>query len=932
MFQLRSISFLVLLILAQAPLLTAQTLVVSNDTTVCYGEDASLLATLVEGGYGTDSYTFEVYPYSPETYTGGTGVTFDSNGDDRIAGPFDIGFSFCFFNQYYTQFWIGSNGWIGFTYDPLWTTFVPTPIPNQADGVPKNCIMAPWQDWYPGNGGSFTPPYVFYKTIGTAPDRKLVVYWLDCPLYGCTTTLGTFQIVLNEQNSIIENHLTEKPYCSWQQNAATQGVHDKKGLTAFTATGRNCTNWTVTDESTRFVPSGVKWYVDGYPGGTIVGYGQSLVISPEVTTTYTAVVETCGGGVASADVTVSVIDPRFTYSASQYCQNEPDPVPSLIQTGGNFSASPSGLVFIDDVTGEIDLDSSTPGTYLVTRTIPTPCTYSHAITINPLPLSPIPGAPLFFRCGPGDITVSVTPRMNENYFWFDMPSGGTQYPQTGTVLTTPVTTTTIFYVEAIDTLTGCVSASRTQITGEVREVPVIINSVTDFQICSGDTATIIPESSIPGSSLAWVATGSSLQVTGFSSGSGDTISQKLVNSATSYQTVTYRVTATSDLCPSIPVDFTVTVVPVAGVIFIPSSQSVCSETQTSIMLNSGSPDVTFTWTATGTSGITGYAPGTGDQIGQQLFNPGYFPGSVTYTVTPAIGSCPGTPGNVIVTVYPIPHVSFQRCLDTVTTTEAAPLLLRGGIPPGGEYSGPGVNSSTGIFTPADAGTGIHQIRYSYTNMHGCMRQDSLQITVQFPALFQCGDSLLDIRDGQIYPTVLIGSQCWMASNLNYGQQINGNVSQRDNCIPEKYCYNNLVANCNSSGALYQWDEVISHQPAEGAQGFCPPGWHLPAEWEWATLFSNFVNNGFAGIPLKAPGFSGFNALVSGILFQSRSWKYPLTDLTLRSTLFWSSTIDGPLKAWAHGMNEVVVNTEFTPSVSLYPSLRNNACAVRCVKD
>jgi hypothetical protein len=140
--------------------------------------------------------------------------------------------------------------------------------------------MAPWQDWYPGNGGSFEPPYVFYYTTGVAPNRKLVVYWFQCPMFACLTTRGSFQIVLNEQNSIIENHLTNKPFCTWQGNAATQGVHNANGTVAFTATNRNCTSWTTSDESTRFVPSGVKWYVGGYPGGTIVGYGQVLVISP----------------------------------------------------------------------------------------------------------------------------------------------------------------------------------------------------------------------------------------------------------------------------------------------------------------------------------------------------------------------------------------------------------------------------------------------------------------------------------------------------------------------------------------------------------------------------------------------------------------------------------------------------------------------------
>ena len=45
-----------------------------------------------------------------------------------------------------------------------------------------------------------------------------------------------------------------------------------------------------------------------------------------------------------------------------------------------------------------------------------------------------------------------------------------------------------------------------------------------------------------------------------------------------------------------------------------------------------------------------------------------------------------------------------------------------------------------------------------------------------------------------------------------------------------------------------------------------------------------------------------------------------------ATMFWSSNAHGVYKAWAHGMNS------YDPSVSLYPSFRNNAFQVRCVKD
>lgn len=339
------------------------------DVTLCLGESTTLNA-IASGGYGTDSYTFEVYPYQPETYSGGTPVTFGSNQDDQVAGPFNIGFQFCFFNTYYTQFYIGSNGWVGFSYNSAWTTYTSQAIPSTSSSVPKNCIMAPWQDWHPGVASSYGPPYVFFKTIGTAPNRKLVVYWNQCPMFSCTTTYGTFQIVLNEQSSIVENHLTNKPNCtSWAGGTATQGVHNSTGTTAFTATGRNSTQWVVTNESTRFVPSGIKWYTGGYPNGTIVGYGPELPVTPAVTTVYTAVVNVCGGQVFTDNVTVTVIptdNAAFSYGSSTLCQSGNSGPPTTTFPGGSYTAAPPGLI-INPSTGNINLGASTPGAYTVTH-------------------------------------------------------------------------------------------------------------------------------------------------------------------------------------------------------------------------------------------------------------------------------------------------------------------------------------------------------------------------------------------------------------------------------------------------------------------------------------------------------------------------------------------------------------------------------------
>ena len=106
----------------------------------------------------------------------------------------------------------------------------------------------------------------------------------------------------------------------------------------------------------------------------------------------------------------------------------------------------------------------------------------------------------------------------------------------------------------------------------------------------------------------------------------------------------------------------------------------------------------------------------------------------------------------------------------------------------------------------------------------------------YPAIFKtCGDRFTDIRNGQVYNTVLIGEQCWMAENLNIGEMINGTEEMTDNGIIEKYCYDDNTSNCDTYGGLYQWDEMIQYTSNNPRQGICPKGWQLPTDSKWKVL-------------------------------------------------------------------------------------------------
>ncbi len=301
--------------------------------------------------------------------------------------------------------------------------------------------------------------------------------------------------------------------------------------------------------------------------------------------------------------------------------------------------------------------------------------------------------------------------------------------------------------------------------------------------------------------------------------------------------------------------------------------------------------------------------------------------TTSYWIT-TVNDARGSPNNAqvgpsVITVNPKPNVFFIPCFDIITSVEAKPFKLRGGLPLNGSYSGGAWvnNPSPAMFNPAAAPIGSIPVKYKYTNYFGC--SDSAVSNVQnHPApVFSCGAVWTDIRDSKTYPTILIGSQCWLAANLNHGQQIQSPQPQTDNCVNEKYCYNNDPANCASFGGLYQWDELMKYDDAPASQGICPPGWHIPTEPEWATLLNFYGGNAFAGKPLQANSAPGFHALPGGVLYQNNTWSFKGI-----ATLFWTSTPTSPVRVISHGMNIYDV------SVSYYESLRTNAFPARCLRD
>ena len=143
----------------------------------------------------------------------------------------------------------------------------------------------------------------------------------------------------------------------------------------------------------------------------------------------------------------------ITYSASAFCADASDPTPTVQNNAGagTFSST-TGLVFISTTTGEVDIDASTVGSYLITYTDTDAATATFNLTINALP-TVIVSVSAGTICN-GESTI-LTASGASTYVWND---GNTDNPRT----VSPTTTTT-FTATGTDS-NGCTNTGATTIT------------------------------------------------------------------------------------------------------------------------------------------------------------------------------------------------------------------------------------------------------------------------------------------------------------------------------------------------------------------------------------------------------------------------------------------------------------------------------------
>jgi uncharacterized protein (TIGR02145 family) len=214
------------------------------------------------------------------------------------------------------------------------------------------------------------------------------------------------------------------------------------------------------------------------------------------------------------------------------------------------------------------------------------------------------------------------------------------------------------------------------------------------------------------------------------------------------------------------------------------------------------------------------------------------------------------------------------------------------------------------------------------------------------ALFCMGLNVIQAQtvtdiDGNVYKTVTIGKQVWMAENLKTTKYNDGSIIP---LITDKYkwaalttpgyCfYGDNASHKNTDGALYNWYAVKSGK-------LCPAGWHVPTDEEWTTLLTVLGGDLLAGGKLKEKGTthwmspntgatnsSGFTALPSGLRNPGGLYDYSGIFSSIGMLgYWWSSTKDTSTEAYycfmlysSSGVVRGVVNNQF-------------GLSVRCLKD
>ncbi len=414
-----------------------------------------------------------------------------------------------------------------------------------------------------------------------------------------------------------------------------------------------------------------NWY-SGSCGGTLVGSGSSISVTPASSTTYFVRAEGTCNTTACTAVTVTVNTPSTAPASATASINPTCGGPSVLTqicgslgTGASYnwySGSCNGTLVGTGASISVSPSSTTTYFVLASGTCNTTACASVTITVNTSSTAPASAsASVSPTCGGATTLTEISGILGTgaSYNWYSGSCNGTLVGSGSSIIVSPSSTTT-YFVSASGTCNTTACVSVTVAVSSISTAPSSASAGPN-PVCAGLAVTL---TQIGGSlGLGAVYNWYSGSCGGTLVGSGSSISVNPTSTTTYF--VRAEGTCNTTACTSV----TVTVKPVPFAAASPSSQTICSGNTTSITLSSFTTGTTFAWTVV-QSGVTGASPNFGSSISQILTAAGPSSGTANYTVTPTADGCVGNPIPVIVTVKPLP---------VVTPTPAAQVICSGGI-------------------------------------------------------------------------------------------------------------------------------------------------------------------------------------------------------------------------------------------------------------
>ena len=169
--------------------------------------------------------------------------------DEESFGPYNIGFNFTFYGNIYSQFYVNSNGLVLFGSGS--TDGTEDPIPTAS--APNNFIAPLWDDLIISSTGK-----MLYATVGSAPNRKLIIQGTNMGFYPSPIFMGTYLVVLYETSNIIQVQyriVIDATSPRAHGESATIGIENSTGTSGFQYAYHNPVAIS-TGKAISFTPSG----------------------------------------------------------------------------------------------------------------------------------------------------------------------------------------------------------------------------------------------------------------------------------------------------------------------------------------------------------------------------------------------------------------------------------------------------------------------------------------------------------------------------------------------------------------------------------------------------------------------------------------------------------------------------------------------------